>query len=94
MKPMNIVNSAGSSRKGHSFIDREKHVIGRMIRSCLELGSVLRLLDVGCGYGRNLQYLSNPSLTIVGVDANRVAVEYNRAKGFACYMPDGNEWRR
>jgi 2-polyprenyl-3-methyl-5-hydroxy-6-metoxy-1,4-benzoquinol methylase len=90
---MNIFNIIMFRSKFSSFVDREIRIIGRMIRDCSELGGVRRLLDVGCGYGRNLQYQNDLGLTIVGVDANHDAVEYNRARGFECYLPDAKEWR-
>lgn len=44
-----------------------------------------RVLDIGCGIGRNLFYLENKNN--VGVDHNESAVKYLMAKGFSGYQP-------
>jgi 2-polyprenyl-3-methyl-5-hydroxy-6-metoxy-1,4-benzoquinol methylase len=45
-----------------------------------------RVLDVGCGSGRNLGHLSN--LGVVGVDHNASLVKAARERGFVAYTPD------
>jgi 2-polyprenyl-3-methyl-5-hydroxy-6-metoxy-1,4-benzoquinol methylase len=47
----------------------------------LKLG---RVLDVGCGIGRNLRHLDPRS---VGVDHNRTSVEFCQASGMSAYGP-------
>lgn len=42
------------------------------------------VLDVGCGYGRNLRLLQGAGYQAVGVEINPVIVEKNRAEGLAC----------
>lgn len=44
-----------------------------------------RVLDVGCGIGRNLAHLPAGS---VGVDHNAHSVEVCRARGLTAYLPD------
>jgi 2-polyprenyl-3-methyl-5-hydroxy-6-metoxy-1,4-benzoquinol methylase len=44
-----------------------------------------RVLDVGCGIGRNLLHLGGHG---VGVDANARAVERARARGLVAYTPE------
>jgi SAM-dependent methyltransferase len=44
-----------------------------------------RVLDVGCGIGRNLLHLGGSG---VGVDPNRDAVERARARGLVAYTPE------
>jgi 2-polyprenyl-3-methyl-5-hydroxy-6-metoxy-1,4-benzoquinol methylase len=45
-----------------------------------------RILDIGCGLGRNLGHVDGHG---VGVDANPACVEAARAAGFAAYTPEG-----
>lgn len=44
-----------------------------------------RVLEVGCGVGRNLQHLAD---TAVGVDHNAEAIAVCRANGLTAYLPD------
>ena len=44
------------------------------------------VLDIGCGIGRNLGYLKDP--TSVGVDHNSHSVEIANGKGFVTFIPD------
>ncbi len=73
--------------------DREKSVISRMVAHTEETYDTPSLLDVGCGFGRNLQYLSRQGIRLVGVDSNIEAVNHNRSLGYECYTPDADEWR-
>jgi SAM-dependent methyltransferase len=44
----------------------------------------MRILDVGCGYGRNIKFLSRLGYNIVGVEANREIVKANKENGLTC----------
>jgi len=47
------------------------------------------VLDVGCGYGRNLLLMRQLGFThLVGVEINPVLAAKVRAQGFKCYRPD------
>ncbi|MCB9849354.1 MAG: class I SAM-dependent methyltransferase [Phycisphaerales bacterium] len=61
----------------------EQHQIKQMI-SALHLMPEATILDVGCGYGRNLRLLREIGLQATGVDVNEDAVAANRADGFDC----------
>jgi SAM-dependent methyltransferase len=43
-----------------------------------------RVLDIGCGYGRNMKLLREQGFDVLGVDANAQIVEANRAEGLPC----------
>lgn len=49
-----------------------------------------RVLDVGCGNGRNLEHLRGAG---IGVDHNEAFVQQCRTKGFEAYVPDEFERR-
>jgi len=55
----------------------------QMVRS-LQLQPEHAVLDVGCGYGRNLRLLRGAGVDAVGIDINTAAVAANRADGFSC----------
>lgn len=46
------------------------------------------ILDVGCGFGRNLKLLNNQGYLVTGVDVNVEIVETNIENGFTCYTVD------
>lgn len=47
------------------------------------------ILDVGCGFGRNIEALLAEGYTnITGVEKNIVTVQANRAKGYVCLLPE------
>lgn len=46
-----------------------------------------RILDVACGYGRNLEAMRGAGLRPVGVEINADIVAAVRAKGFDCHLP-------
>lgn len=49
------------------------------------------VLDVGCGYGRNMVLVKEKSIwagKIVGVEVNQHIVDENRKNGFVCYNVD------
>lgn len=50
-----------------------------------------KILDVGCGFGRNLRFLRDAKFSIIGVEANQNIVRINQEKGLPCYSPDSPE---
>jgi 2-polyprenyl-3-methyl-5-hydroxy-6-metoxy-1,4-benzoquinol methylase len=48
----------------------------------------LRVLDVGCGYGRNLQLLRDLGCRVKGVDVNQGGIDALRAAGHDCVRPE------
>jgi SAM-dependent methyltransferase len=46
-----------------------------------------RILDVACGYGRNLEAMRDAGLAPVGVETNPEIVARVREKGFTCHLP-------
>lgn len=52
----------------------------------------MRVLDAGCGYGRNLQYLLREGYEVFGVDADPGAIEETRAlaRAIAPTLPERN----
>src|ERR1700732_4357231 len=56
------------------------------------IGPGMRVLDAGCGSGRNLVYLLREGYEVFGVDADPNAVEHTRrlARSLAPALPAGN----
>ena len=53
------------------------YVFDQILRGNLDRG--MRIVDAGCGYGRNLVWLLRAGAEVFGVDANAEAVEHVRA---------------
>ncbi len=53
------------------------YVFDQILRG--NLGAGMKVLDAGCGYGRNLVYLLRQGCELFGVDANAEGVEHVRA---------------
>jgi SAM-dependent methyltransferase len=53
------------------------YVFDQILRGNIAPG--MRVLDAGCGYGRNLVYLLREGCEVFGVDANKEAVEHVQA---------------
>jgi 2-polyprenyl-3-methyl-5-hydroxy-6-metoxy-1,4-benzoquinol methylase len=51
-------------------------------------GGTFKVLDVGCGYGRNLQLLQELGCVVKGADLNRECVDAMRAAGHDCVHPN------
>jgi tellurite methyltransferase len=66
------------------------YVFDQILRGNIAPG--MRILDAGCGYGRNLVYLLRERFEIFAVDANDHAVEHVRrlSKSLNAGLPDGN----
>ncbi len=63
----------------------EANAISRFVLHALRNSSDHKILDVGCGYGRNLRMLMKLGLDVTGVDRNQEIVKANRLAGLKCY---------
>jgi len=71
-------------RKAVTF-DSEMHTILRFAgNACAGQAQSCQVLDVGCGYGRNLRPLQEAGFKVMGVDANAEVVKANVAAGLPC----------
>ena len=72
------------------FGDIDIYVFDQLLRGRILPG--MRVLDAGCGDGRNLVYLLNAGYDVFGVDANPTAIERVRrlASSLAPHLPEGN----
>lgn len=52
--------------------------------SLLKLSPKQKILDIGCGYGRNLVFLRSQGYEVVGIDANADIIETNLKAGLNC----------
>lgn len=66
------------------------YVFDQILRG--HISPAMRILDAGCGYGRNLVYLLREGAEIFGVDANSDAIERVRqlSKSLKTELPDQN----
>ncbi len=64
-------------------IRHEDKILLRFISS-LKVSSTQKILDIGCGYGRNLLLLQSCPGEISGVDVNPFIVNRNTAAGLKC----------
>jgi len=66
------------------------YVFDQILRG--HISPAMRILDAGCGYGRNLVYLLREGAEIFAVDANSNAVEHVRqlSKSLKTELPDHN----
>jgi len=68
-----------------NFSDERK----RLVKMLQPIPRDTPILDVGCGYGRNLELLRQFGFTnLTGVDINRDLVEQASARGFSCFLPE------
>jgi SAM-dependent methyltransferase len=66
-------------------LDSEERTIVDMVRrACRACGNAGLVLDVGCGYGRNLRALTDAGLAAVGVEINERIVASNKRAGLEC----------
>ena len=66
--------------------DYEKEKLLEFVRA--HGGSGAKILDIGCGYGRNLKHLSGAGFSVIGVEKNPLILEVNRREGFHCMAPE------
>lgn len=80
-KPMNIKEYFG---------DIDIYLFDQILKNRFAPNS--RILDAGCGGGRNLVYFMREGYEVFGIDQNENAVEYcrNLAKTIAPYLPEHN----
>ena len=66
------------------------YVFDQLLRGNIAAG--MRVLDAGCGYGRNLVYLLREGAEVSALDADPAAVEHVRALAaeLAPQLPEGN----
>jgi SAM-dependent methyltransferase len=62
----------------------EACALARLARIAFSEGSGGKVLDVGCGYGRNTKLLMASGFDVLGVDVNETIVNANRAAGLRC----------
>jgi SAM-dependent methyltransferase len=69
------------------FGDIDIYLFDQLLRGRISKG--MRVLDAGCGYGRNLTYLINQGFEVFGADLDPQAVASVRAMA-AAYLPGEN----
>jgi SAM-dependent methyltransferase len=70
--------------------ENETRQLLKFVRQIAPQAGSTRILDVGCGYGRNLDLLQRAGYDVVGVEANEQIVQANTAKGLKCVSVE--EW--
>ena len=72
------------------FGEIDIYVFDQVLRG--NIAPSMRILDAGCGYGRNLIYLLREGAEIFAIDANPTAVEHVRqlSKSLGARLPDDN----
>jgi SAM-dependent methyltransferase len=71
--------------RGTVTVDAERAAVIAFARAGCRGGR--RVLDVGCGYGRNLRALKEHGFDVLGVEVNEQIVQANRSAGLACVTP-------
>jgi SAM-dependent methyltransferase len=66
-------------------VDTESKAISRQVMNALRNSPDKKILDVGCGFGRNISMLTKLGLDVTGVEVNPDIVKVNRLAGFNCY---------
>ena len=67
--------------------DQESESLLEMIKKCA--GRDAAILDVGCGYGRNLALLVNAGYSdVTGIEKNSHIAEAVRQQGYDCMRPE------
>lgn len=65
-------------------VDFEVRIIAEFVSAQQSVDSSLSGIDMGCGYGRNLEALLKRGLTVTGVDVNPELVKDCRGRGLSC----------
>lgn len=62
----------------------------RKFLQSMHLSAGSKILDIGCGYGRNMELIRTNvcGVNVEGVDVNSHIVQSNRDRGFQCYTPE------
>ena len=76
-----------SLHQGTQHLDGESRHILRLLKTTGG-DAGLRVLDVGCGYGRLLKLIVAAGLDAAGVEINPEIVEVNRRDGLCCWTAD------
>jgi SAM-dependent methyltransferase len=71
-------------RKAVTFDSETRTILRFAGAACAGQPQTCRVLDVGCGYGRNLRPLQSAGFKAMGVDANPEVVKANVAAGLSC----------
>jgi SAM-dependent methyltransferase len=79
-----IVERLKALHRAASGYDGERASLERLLARHAAPGS--RVLDVGCGYGRNLAWLAGAGYRVRGVDVSAAAVTHCRERGFDCVL--------
>jgi len=65
----------------------EEYLIRNFVR-CARLGCSAKILDVGCGFGKKMEWLIQDGYSPHGVDINPQTVRAAQDKGLDCVTPD------
>jgi SAM-dependent methyltransferase len=71
-------------RRAITFDTEARIIVDMVKRASAAAEGRARILDVGCGYGRNLRALNGAGLSVTGVELNEEIVTANRRSGLAC----------
>jgi len=74
--------------RGAVTFDSEARAVIEFARSACAGATEQRVLDVGCGYGRNLRLLRDAGFDVLGVEVNERIVSANRDAGLNCMTAD------
>jgi len=67
-----------------TYVNKEASVLRAFAEYACGSTMNRRILDVGCGYGRNIKMLGAAGFDVLGVDVNEHIVNANRAAGLQC----------
>ena len=76
-----------SLHQSTQHLDGEARHILRFLKTPVS-GTGMRVLDMGCGYGRLLRLMAASGLNAVGVEINPEIVEANRKAGLVCWSAE------
>ena len=71
------------------FLNDKNYQERELLKILNSFSRKIKVLDVGCGYGRNIKLLNkNKFNNIVGIEVNEEILKKNRKNGLLCYTPD------